>query len=80
VISMRRLALVFAIIAAVSTSEQIVLSGKFCSVLNKVVEARRCIRRALISMADWRAFLIGPIRLFQRTTSRGAGPWLGQSN
>ena len=63
-ISMRRLALVFAILAAVSTVEHIVLSGRFCSGLNRVVEARRCIRRALISMADWRAFLIGPLRLF----------------
>jgi hypothetical protein len=73
---MRRLALVFAILAAVSTVENIVLSGQFC----KCVEAPRCIRRALISLADWRAFLIGPLRLFQRTTSRGAGPWLGLSN
>jgi hypothetical protein len=61
---MRRLALVFAIIAAVSTAEQIVLSAKFCSGLNRVVEARRCIHRALISLSEWRAFLIGPLRLF----------------
>jgi hypothetical protein len=61
---MRRLALVFAILAVVSTAENIVLSGKFCSGLNKVVEARRCIRRALFSLAEWRAFLIGPLRLF----------------
>jgi hypothetical protein len=77
---MRRLALVFAILAAVSTVENIVLSGQFCSGLNRVVQAQRCIRRTLISLADWRAFLIGPLRLFQRTTSRGAGPWLGLSN
>jgi hypothetical protein len=61
---MRRLALVFAILALVSTGEQIVLAGKFCSGLNRVVEARRCIHRALISLAEWRAFLIGPLRLF----------------
>jgi hypothetical protein len=73
---MRRLALLFAILAAVSTLEHIVLSGQFC----KFVEAPRRIRRALISLSDWRAFLIGPLRLFQRTTSPGAGPWLGQSN
>jgi hypothetical protein len=73
---MRRLALVFAILAAVSTVEHIVLSGKFC----KVIEAPRRIRRALVSLSDWRTFLIGPLRLFQRTTSPGAGPWLGQSN
>jgi hypothetical protein len=74
---MRRLALVFAILAAVSTVEHIVLSGQIC----KFVEAPRRIRRALIGMADWRAFLIGPLRLFQRTaTSRGSGPWLGQGN
>ena len=73
---MRRLALVFAILAAVSTVENIVLSGQIC----KFVEAQRSIRRGLISLADWRAFLIGPLRLFQRTTSRGSGLWLGPSN
>ena len=73
---MRRLALLFAFLAAVSAIEHIVLSGKLCT----VVEAPRCIRRALIKLSDWRAFLVGPIRLFQRTTSRGAGPWLGLSN
>jgi hypothetical protein len=73
---MRRLALLFAVLAAVSTVENIVLSGQIC----KFVEAPRCVRRALISLADWRAFLIGPLRLFQRTTSRFNGPWLGPSN
>jgi len=77
---MRRLAILFAFLAVVSAVEHIVLSGKFCSGLNKVVEAPRRIRRALISLAGWRAFLIGPLRLFQRTTSPGAGPWLGQGN
>jgi hypothetical protein len=76
VISMRRLALLFAFLAVVSAVEHIVLSGKF----NRFVEAPRRLRRALVSLADWRAFLIGPIRLFQRTTSRGNGPWLGLSN
>ena len=75
-ISMRRLALLFAFLAAVSAVEHIVLLGSSDS----PVQAPRCIRRALIKMSDWRAFLIGPIRLFQRTTSRGAGPWLGLSN
>jgi hypothetical protein len=73
---MRRLALLFAFLAAVSAVEHIVLFGSSDS----PVEAPRCIRRALIKLSDWRAFLIGPLRLFQRTTSRGNGPWLGLSN
>lgn len=77
---MRRIAILFAILAAVNTVEHIALSGKFCSGLTRVAEAPRRIRRALVTLTDWRAYLIGPLRLFQRTTSPGAGPWLGQSN
>ena len=69
---MRRLALLFAIIASVSAIEQIVLTD--CT----VVETQRRVRRALMSLAQWRAFLIGPLRLFQRAA--GAGPWLGLGN
>ena len=63
-------------LVAFSAVEQIVLSVQW----NRVVEAPRRIRRAWISLADWRAFLIGPLRLLQRTASRGSGPWLGLSN
>jgi hypothetical protein len=73
---MRRLAILFALLAALSTIEHIVLPGK----LHKVVEAPGRIRRALVSLAGWRAVLIGPLRLLQRAASPGAGPWLGQSN
>jgi hypothetical protein len=55
VISMRRLAIVFAILAVVSTVEHIVLSGA----AHRIVQAPRRIRRVLIT-------LIAPIRLFQR--------------
>jgi hypothetical protein len=73
---MRRLAILFAILAAVSSVEQIVASGAGA----RIIQAPGRIRRALIKLSDWRAFLIGPIRLFQRTTTGCRGPWLGQSN
>jgi len=76
VISMRRLAILFAILAAVSSVEHIVVSGAGA----RIIQAPGRIRRALIKLSDWRAFLIGPIRLLQRTTSGCRGPWLGQSN
>ena len=66
---MRRLAILFAILAAVSSIEHIVLSGTFTGRLNKVMQAPRRIRRALISLTDWRAFLVGPLRLLQRTSN-----------
>lgn len=72
---MRRLAILFAIIAALSTVDSIVLTGTF----TKIMQAPRRIHRALLGMAEWRKFLIGPLRLLQRTTS-GGGSWLGQSN
>ncbi len=71
---MRRVALVFAVIALVSAFEQIVLTD--CN----VIQAQHRVRRALMSLTNWRAFLIGPLRLFQRTTSPGGSPWLGLSN
>jgi len=76
VIFMRRLAILFAILAAVSCVERIVVSGTGAG----IIQASGRIRRALIKLSDWRAFLAGPIRLFQRTTAGSAGPWLGQSN
>jgi hypothetical protein len=60
---MRRLAVVFAIIAALSTVEHIVLSGTRIG----FTQARSQIRRALHKMTYWRAFLIGPLHLFPRT-------------
>ena len=53
----RRLALVFAILASLSAIEQMVLTD--CH----VIQAQRRVRRALMSLAQWRAFLIGPLRL-----------------
>jgi hypothetical protein len=73
---MRRLALLFAILAAVSTVERIVLSGTAAG----IIHSSGRIRRAFMKLGDWRAFLIGPLRAFQRTTSRGTGPWLGHGN
>jgi hypothetical protein len=73
---MRRLAILFAMLVAVSTVEQIVLFRTGAG----ISQGPGRIRRALIKLSDWRAFLIGPIRLFQRTTSHGSGPWLGLSN
>ena len=73
---MRRLAILFAILAAISSIEHIALSR----VAARIVQAPSRICHRLIRLAGWRAYLIGPIRLFQRTTSRGAGPWLGLSN
>lgn len=69
---MRRLALLFAILASVSAVEQMVLTD--CNVM----ESQRRVRRVLMNLAQWRAFLIGPLRLFQR--SAGTGPWLGLGN
>jgi hypothetical protein len=84
---MRRLAIVFAILAVVSTVEHVVLAGKLTG-CEKPIRAPGRMRRAMIGMRamigrkEWRAFLIGPIRLLERTTSRAldAGPWLGQGN
>ncbi len=73
---MRRLAILFAILAAISSIEHVALSRAAA----RIVQAPSRICRALVSLRDWRAYLIGPIRLFQRTTSRGTGPWLGLSN
>jgi hypothetical protein len=62
---MRRLAIIFAILAAINMVEHIALSRSLTSGLNKVSEAPRRIRRALISLAGWRAVLMRPLRLFQ---------------
>jgi hypothetical protein len=72
---MRRLAILFAILAAVSSIEHIVVADPGA----RISQAPGRIRRALIKLSDWRAFLIGPIRLFQRASGRN-GPWLGLSN
>ncbi len=60
---MRRLALCFAILATLSAIEQIVLTD--CA----VIQTQRRVRRAFMNLAQWRAFLIGPLRLFQRGLS-----------
>ena len=54
---MRRLALAFALLASVSAIEQIVLTD--CH----VIQAQRRVRRALMSLVQWKAFLIGPRRV-----------------
>jgi hypothetical protein len=77
---MRRLAILFAILAAVSAIEHIVLSGAFSSRWTPAWHAPRRIGHPWMSLSEWRAFLIGPIRLLQRKASRHPGPWLGQSN
>ncbi len=66
---MRRLAILFALLAAIGSIEHIVLSGTAA----RIIQAPRRICRALMNLA-------GPIRVFQRLTARGSGPWLGQSN
>jgi hypothetical protein len=54
---MRRLALAFAILASCSAIEQLLLTD--CH----VIEAQRRVRRALMNLVQWRAFLIGRLRL-----------------
>ncbi len=73
---MRRLAILLALVATVSASERIALPGARAG----IVKAPRRVRRALMRLADWRAFLIGPIRLFQRAAPPGALPWLNRGN
>jgi hypothetical protein len=73
---MRRLAILLAIISAVGAIESIVFSETGV----RIMQARGRFHRALITLSDWRAFLIGPLRLIQRTTSSGGGPWLNLSN
>jgi|GEM_PF-3498813 len=73
---MRRLAIVLAVLATVSAAEHVSLPGTRA----RVMKAPHRVRRALVRIADWRAFLIGPIRLFQRTAAQGALPWLNRSN
>ena len=80
-IRMRRLAVVFAILAVVSTVEQILFEQVMLTrTADGIIQEPRRICCAWINLSGWRAFLVGPLRLFQRATSRGAGPWLGQSN
>jgi hypothetical protein len=81
VIRMRRLAVVFAILAILSTVEQILFEQMMLTrTADGIIQAPRRICRSSIRLSDWRAFLVGPLRLFQRATSRGTGPWLGLSN
>jgi hypothetical protein len=74
--TMRRLAILVTILAASNAIEHIALGETGA----KMIQARSRLRRVLVSLSDWRAFLIGPIRLFQRTTSSNGGPWLNLSN
>jgi hypothetical protein len=73
---MRRLAILFAILAALSTIENIALSGTFAGRLTRgltqVMQAPRRVCGLLIRLTGWRMFLTGPLRL--------AGPWLSRSN
>ena len=73
---MRRLAIFFAILAATSTIEHLALPGKSA----RVIEARRNLRRVLISLADWRRFLLGPLRVLQRVAGPDTFPWWNQIN
>ncbi|HEX4277919.1 MAG TPA: hypothetical protein VHZ74_21340 [Bryobacteraceae bacterium] len=59
---MRRLAILFALLAALHTVEQIALPASFGGWRN-VCEAPRRIGRALMSLGEWRTFLIGRLRL-----------------
>lgn len=73
---MRRLAILFAIIALLSAVESIVLSETGV----RMMQTRVRIRRAFVTLRDWRAFLIRPLRLFQRATGSSDRPWLNPSN
>jgi hypothetical protein len=77
---MRRLAILFALLAMMSAVEHIMLSEAFSRGWSNVWRAPSRIARTLMSLSDWRAFLIGRVRLFQRAAPRNAGKWLGESN
>jgi hypothetical protein len=73
---MKRIALLFALIVTASAAERIVLPVKF----SRVVEARARMRRAWVTLAQWRDFLIGRWRLFQhpkREPSQIREAWKG---
>lgn len=73
---MRRLAILFAFLAILSMIEQMVLSGG----ISRAIQASGSIRRPFMSLAEWRSFLIGPLRRLQQATARSRFLWLQQSN
>ncbi len=77
---MRRLAILFAFLAALSVIAQVALPTSAGAPWSGPWHAPRSPRRPRMSFARWRALLFRPIRLLQRATSSGAGPWLGLSN
>jgi hypothetical protein len=77
---MRRLAILFSILVGVSIVENALLQTAWTCPRGAVRNAQSRVRGAWMNLSAWRAFLIGPLRIFQRTVSRGAGPWLGQGN
>ena len=73
---MKRIALLFALIASTSAVERIVLPVEF----SRVVEVRASIRRAWVTLVQWHDFLIGRWRLFQhpkREPSQIREAWKG---
>jgi hypothetical protein len=77
---MRRLAILFAVIAMLSAFEHVVLPGALTVRWNTLRQTPRRLGRVWRRLSDWRAFLIGPIRLFQRAAPRNAAKWLGVTN
>ncbi|HWF11450.1 MAG TPA: hypothetical protein VG297_23440 [Bryobacteraceae bacterium] len=59
---MRRLAIVFVVLAAVNTIEHVAAAGPFPA-WRGVCQAPRRLSRALISIGEWKKFLIGRLRL-----------------
>jgi hypothetical protein len=59
---MRRLAIVFAVLAAVNTIERVASAGP-SPAWSGVCQAPRRLGRALMSLGEWRKFLIGHLRL-----------------
>jgi hypothetical protein len=66
--------LVFAVLVLVSVVERLALTD--CN----LIQAQRRVRRSIMNLAQWKAYLVGPLRLFQRSASPGSGPWLGLGN
>lgn len=70
---MRRLAIVFVILAAIHTIERLASSGTFpgrVGAWRSVRQTPRCINQALISLTAWRKFLIGRLSLTASTLGR----------
>jgi hypothetical protein len=77
---MRRLAIVFVALAAIHTIESVASSGTFPGspgMWRSVCQTPRCINQALISLSEWRKFLIGRLSL---TASALGSRLLGEMN